>query len=82
MMPHSHDDLFALADTPEYRADLLAFTLQSIASDLAVLRALVDRASQVQDVFPLWSDTRELETQLSTIRNDAARAVNRFMEMP
>lgn len=63
-----------------FRADLLAFTLQSLAADLETLRELVDSATQVKDVFPLWSETRPLETQLSTIRNDAARAVNRFME--
>lgn len=66
---------------PQYRADLLSFTLQSLAADLQTLRELVDTATQVKDVFPLWSETRALETDFSTIRNDAARAVDRFMEM-
>lgn len=65
---------------PQFRADLLSFTLQSLTADLETLRELVDTATQVKDVFPLWSETRQLETDLSNIRSAAGWKVNRFME--
>jgi hypothetical protein len=63
------------------RADRLAFALQSLAADLAALRELLDTATQVRDVYPLWTETRSLEVELSNIRNEAGWTVNRLMEM-
>lgn len=59
-------------------ADLTVHALQNAKQALADLRTAIDLADDVQDVFPLWSDLRDLTVDAMHVSDDAAAKCERL----